>query len=137
MSVSLPCMAVAAFSTYICPSRISSLNSKSCPKMAGEIFNFLYFVHPRQMSLFSALKELLLSFGKNLGKWKPEVFLLAPALRTLCNMEVFCFLEYKGYEKILWLMHLGDQWPCRHGNCVIRASLVPDSMRWGSVSGVA
>lgn len=142
--VSFPCRAVAAnvcplrnSLTYICPSRNSFLNSESCLKMAGEKFNFLHIVDPRRMSLVSALKEFLFSQGRNLRQWRPQVFLLAPASPTLCNTEVFCSLEHKGYEKILWPVQFGDQWPCRHGNCVIRASLVTDCRRQGSVSGSA
>lgn len=108
MSVSLPCRAVAA---YICPLRNSFLKRKSHLKMAGESFNFLHIVHPRQLSLVFALKELLFSHGRNLRKWKPQVFLLASAPPTLCNTEVFCSLEHEGYEKSFGLYSLGISGP--------------------------
>lgn len=118
MSVSLPCRAVAAYIyplrnslTCICPSRNSFLKRKSHLKMAGESFNFLHIVHPRQMSWVFALKELLFSHGRNLRKWKPQVFLLASAPPTLCNTEVFCSLEHKGYEKSSGLYSLGISGP--------------------------
>lgn len=135
MFVSPPCRTGAALSTYICPSRNSSLNSKSCPKMAaGEIFNFLHIVHPRQMSLVSAPQRAVTFMWEN-GNLRSFCWPLPcvhfATLRSSASWSI------KGMKRFLGSCIWGDQWPCRHGNCVIRASLVTDSMRWGSVSGVA
>ena len=132
----------AACLTYICPSRDLSMNSGLlCPsvviQVAGDIFNFLHSGHPKQVSLVSALKQLPLSCGRDLIKWKHQFFLLSHSSAALCKVEVFCSLEHRGYEEMLWPIHFGDEWCCHRGSRVIRASPVTGSMRWTSASGIA
>lgn len=70
-------------------------------------------------------------------KMEGSFFLFVPASPTLHNAEVFWSLECKGYEKILWPVHLRDDWSCCHDNHRIRASPISESMRWVSMPGMA
>lgn len=88
------------------------------------------------MSLVFVFKELLFVCGRNLRKWKYRIFLFVFVLVIYCSVEVFCFLEYNGYEKIFWFVYFWDEWFCCYGNCVIRVFYVIDSMRWGFVFGI-